>query len=539
MKSFVLQKRGDDGAVAVIVAIMIVVFVGLSALVVDVGYWYNVRRQLQTAADSAALAGCEQLKLTGSQSAAFTEALSYAQKNAVAPGDGLEVMPIGGSSLSSAVGSDYVKITVRKPAPMFFSQIFGGTSGYIVAQARAELQWVYGMRGLIPLALPVLADPKRVTATIGGVERDLTRGADGLWRAYGVPVGSVMSTTGKQMTIKVYNTQNIPTTIDDAGRVVVPPADCPVKDLVITNCYPVSGDPAGVDISFTSTTRPTGASLGNSNYNQGKFSWNSTTGQATLHMDAPTTSNLQEPFHLTLKVQKPGGTGNQDYELTDAATIVARRSTYPIQSVTLSQCIVAPGGTVDVTLKLHEYQYGERYEMKVVDGMGDTGHFMALNFGAVYHGGTSVLEWDDGSSGASTYRQYLGNEYPNVLHIGDVIYTEQGNMAGPTRQGLDDRIGSDSCTWSTWTSSASHGQACPRLVYVPVMEFYADKTGKRPLVVVNFASFFVEEFDKSGSDGIVYGRFIDYVSGGEILGENKPPVMGVQAPRLVADGLSY
>jgi hypothetical protein len=37
----------------------------------------------------------------------------------------------------------------------------------------------------------------------------------------------------------------------------------------------------------------------------------------------------------------------------------------------------------------------------------------------------------------------------------------------------------------------------------------------------------------------VYGRFIDYVSGGEILGENKPPVMGVQAPRLVADGLSY
>ncbi|MBY5162909.1 pilus assembly protein TadG-related protein [Salsipaludibacter albus] len=49
--------RQEDGAVAIIVAVCLIVLLGISAFVVDFGLAYTNRRQLQTAADAAALAG--------------------------------------------------------------------------------------------------------------------------------------------------------------------------------------------------------------------------------------------------------------------------------------------------------------------------------------------------------------------------------------------------------------------------------------------------------------------------------------------------
>jgi len=55
----------ETGAVAPMVGIMIFLFVGCLALVVDLGLLHNVKVQLQRAADAAALAGALQLD-TGS-----------------------------------------------------------------------------------------------------------------------------------------------------------------------------------------------------------------------------------------------------------------------------------------------------------------------------------------------------------------------------------------------------------------------------------------------------------------------------------------
>ena len=55
------------------------VLVGMAALVVDGGSWYQADRQLQTAADAAALAGAQHLPTE--QTEARTVALDYAQKN--------------------------------------------------------------------------------------------------------------------------------------------------------------------------------------------------------------------------------------------------------------------------------------------------------------------------------------------------------------------------------------------------------------------------------------------------------------------------
>lgn len=53
--------RSQEGAVAIIVAILISVLLGFAALAIDVGYMYATRNELQNVADAAALAGAGKL----------------------------------------------------------------------------------------------------------------------------------------------------------------------------------------------------------------------------------------------------------------------------------------------------------------------------------------------------------------------------------------------------------------------------------------------------------------------------------------------
>src|ERR1700683_49690 len=57
-------RRDENGAVIVLVAIMIVALIGLAALAVDVGNLAYTQRRLQATADMAALAGALELSCT-------------------------------------------------------------------------------------------------------------------------------------------------------------------------------------------------------------------------------------------------------------------------------------------------------------------------------------------------------------------------------------------------------------------------------------------------------------------------------------------
>ena len=61
MKSLLARSRDESGQVLVFVAVILTGLVGMAALVVDVGSWYQADRKLQTAADAAALAGAQDL----------------------------------------------------------------------------------------------------------------------------------------------------------------------------------------------------------------------------------------------------------------------------------------------------------------------------------------------------------------------------------------------------------------------------------------------------------------------------------------------
>ena len=79
MKTLLHRSRDESGQAFVFVAAILTALVGMAALVVDVGSWYQADRRLQTAADAAALAGAQELPLEPSDAKSVAE--QYAQHN--------------------------------------------------------------------------------------------------------------------------------------------------------------------------------------------------------------------------------------------------------------------------------------------------------------------------------------------------------------------------------------------------------------------------------------------------------------------------
>ncbi len=84
MKRFKLFRRGSDGrtdergATMIMAATLIVVFLGAAAIAIDVGQLYYAKSQLQTAADSAAVAAAH---LLPTEAAVDAKAVEYANAN--------------------------------------------------------------------------------------------------------------------------------------------------------------------------------------------------------------------------------------------------------------------------------------------------------------------------------------------------------------------------------------------------------------------------------------------------------------------------
>ncbi len=124
-----LRRRGADesGAVIVLTAIMIVAMLGMAALAVDVGSFYQAQRQAQAAADAGALAASQDLP--NNPTGAATDGATYAQRNY--PGANVSVTTNYNSN------PKLVKVTVSLSAPSFFGQIFAITHADVSASAIA------------------------------------------------------------------------------------------------------------------------------------------------------------------------------------------------------------------------------------------------------------------------------------------------------------------------------------------------------------------------------------------------------------------
>jgi hypothetical protein len=148
------RMRSEDGSVALVVGLLLVVFIGIGALVIDVGNLYWERRQLQRGADAAAVAAAQEVVLTGSEADAYAVARTFANEN---NSRGAHV------ALSDfEVTSEIVRVTAQTGSfeapgqlPSFLAGVLGVDEYATSATAAVRLNQIPGGGRTIPIAICV------------------------------------------------------------------------------------------------------------------------------------------------------------------------------------------------------------------------------------------------------------------------------------------------------------------------------------------------------------------------------------------------
>jgi Flp pilus assembly protein TadG len=128
------RLRDERGVVLILFTVMFMLLIGFAALVADIGLLWWYRRELQNAADSAALAGA--VYLPGDPDQARTVAITYAQRHLV--GTSLLTPP----EITATVGTlfntnDALTVTVRRPLTFGLRYILGAGDLPVAASATA------------------------------------------------------------------------------------------------------------------------------------------------------------------------------------------------------------------------------------------------------------------------------------------------------------------------------------------------------------------------------------------------------------------
>ncbi len=122
--------RSDDrGQAMVLTVVFLTVLCGMAALALDFGSWYQSQRRLQATADSAALAAAQALPQNPSNARVL--AGQYASHNG-------QVLASSEFSVQTKnYASDVARVDLRRPAPGFFSHLFGVSKVTVHAKASA------------------------------------------------------------------------------------------------------------------------------------------------------------------------------------------------------------------------------------------------------------------------------------------------------------------------------------------------------------------------------------------------------------------
>ncbi|HEY8891449.1 MAG TPA: TadE/TadG family type IV pilus assembly protein [Clostridium sp.] len=163
-----------------------------------------------------------------------------------------------------------------------------------------------------------------------------------------------------------------------------------------------------------------------------------------------------------------------------------------------SKAIIAPiksvtGGIRPFAVEKFDFSYGDVVTLK--EGAGDGYHG---NYGTVALGGT----------GANVFRSNALYGYSGTITVGDMINTETGNMAGTTNE-IENYINSEFSSFYDFQRNSI------RLWTMPLVDsLYVD--GRKAVLVVGFGEFYVEDITQNSGKIEIQGRFIRYVTKGEI-----------------------
>lgn len=151
------------------------------------------------------------------------------------------------------------------------------------------------------------------------------------------------------------------------------------------------------------------------------------------------------------------------------------------------------GGLRPFAVVAYDFSYGDRVTLKEDAGDG-------------YHGNYGVVAL--GGFGANVFRINALYGYNGKISVGDLIDTEPGNMAGVVND-IRNYINSDPYTFQNFNRDSR------RLWTLPLVNTL-EVDGRKKVLVVGFAEFFVEDVQKKSGKAEITGRFIRYVRSGEI-----------------------
>jgi Putative Flp pilus-assembly TadE/G-like len=129
--------RDESGQTLILVAVCLTGILGFVGFATDVGVLLHAKRNLQIAADAAAIAGANEIRIDSTQVVAAAKAAS-AQNGFTDGANGTTVNiyppPVDGPNINKA---GYVEAIVRQPQPTFFMRLFSFTSMPVAARAVA------------------------------------------------------------------------------------------------------------------------------------------------------------------------------------------------------------------------------------------------------------------------------------------------------------------------------------------------------------------------------------------------------------------
>ncbi len=132
-KGNVLVYKDQRGAVLVWVAALIIVTVGISAIVVDVGRIEALKAEMQRTCDAAALAGAKQLP---DEPLAQAKALDLSAANGYTKDeDGVDIWCVRNPD---GMHSGWYQVNISKPIHYFFAKILGYNSNVVTMNATAS-----------------------------------------------------------------------------------------------------------------------------------------------------------------------------------------------------------------------------------------------------------------------------------------------------------------------------------------------------------------------------------------------------------------
>lgn len=176
-----------------------------------------------------------------------------------------------------------------------------------------------------------------------------------------------------------------------------------------------------------------------------------------------------------------------------------------------TKAVIGPAEVVTgirpIAVEYFDYTYGDVVTLK--EGAGDSYHG---NYGAVDLGGT----------GASVFENNVLHGYNGKISVGNLLYTETGDMAGACND-IKNYLSSDISTFDNFERNSI------RLWTLPLVDSL-DVDGKKPSNVIGFGEFYVEGIDQNGGKLEITGRFLKFVGNFEI--DNNLVDTGVYGAKL-------